>query len=621
MLLAAPLAAQEAGDQLTIREVDTSEFPLVTLSALSNGDDVPDPADFNLRENGSFVNSFELVPVSETALEIGTVLVIDTSGSMTSGGAIDQAKAAAKQFVDQRVAQDRIAIVAFSDEARLLQGFTDDAAALAAAIDGLQARGETALWDGVRTGAALFAEAPDLQANIILLSDGTDTSSTTSADEALAAARSAKATVFSIGLPGGDFDEGPVRRLAEGTGGTYAAATDPASLSAVYDSVQRSLQGQFEIQYTSTSDEATLQLALSTDSAQARAEAPVGSVVEGAASAPRVIPPEDGLLQGESGLLVAGLAGFLAVTLAAWAIIASVVREESALSRAMRPYQPAAESTAGTADQALVQTPIVQRAVAYTEGFARRQGILPVVEKALEKADLPIRAAEALFFYVAGVVVLGVLGFLLTGALLAAFLILLVLVLAPPAVVSFLGGKRQRDFVSQLPDTLQLLAGSLRAGYSLMQGIDAVSKEVQEPMGKELRRVLVEARLGRSVEDSLDDTSERVQSPDFTWAVMAIRIQREVGGNLAELLVTVADTMTARERLRRDIRSLTAEGRISAIVLAVLPVAIGGAVYVLNREYMSVLLEETVGQVMLAATVVLALLGFVWLKKTIEIEV
>ena len=330
---------------------------------------------------------------------------------------------------------------------------------------------------------------------------------------------------------------------------------------------------------------------------------------------------EDGPLQGDAGLLVAVVAGFVAVSLAAWAIISSVVAEESTLSRAMRPYEPAVATSTGPAKQELAQTPLVKRAVAYTEGFARRHGILPVAEAALEKADLPIRAADALFFYVAGVVVLGVLGFLLTGALLAAFLILLVLVLAPRAVVTFLGGKRQRDFISQLPDTLQLLAGSLRAGYSLIQGIEAVSKEVQEPMGKELRRVLVEARLGRTVEDSLDDTAERVQSLDFTWVVTAIRIHREVGGNLSELLVTVADTMTERERLRRDIRSLTAEGRISAIVLAILPIGIGAAVYLLNREYMNVLLEDPIGQVMLASSVVLALLGFVWLKRTIEIDV
>src|SRR5690606_30724328 len=137
----------------------------------------------------------------------------------------------------------------------------------------------------------------------------------------------------------------------------------------------------------------------------------------------------------------------------------------------------------------------------------------------------------------------------------------------PIAVVNLLARRRRATFMAQLPDTLQLLSGTLRAGYSLMQGVEAVSQEADDPMGLELRRVVTEARLGRPLEDALDGTAERMGSPDFGWAVMAIRIQREVGGNLSELLLTVAETMIARERLRRDIRALTAEGRVSAIVL------------------------------------------------------
>ncbi len=143
------------------------------------------------------------------------------------------------------------------------------------------------------------------------------------------------------------------------------------------------------------------------------------------------------------------------------------------------------------------------------------------------------------------------------------------------AIVSFLAGRRRKKFLSQLPDTLQLLSGTLRAGYSLMQGVEAVSQEVEDPMGHELRRVVTESRLGRPLEESLDGVAERMDSADFSWAVMAIRIQREVGGNLSELLLTVADTMTQRERLRRDVRALTAEGRMSAIVLGLLPIGLG----------------------------------------------
>src|SRR5690606_34539265 len=163
----------------------------------------------------------------------------------------------------------------------------------------------------------------------------------------------------------------------------------------------------------------------------------------------------------------------------------------------------------------------------------------------------PLRAAEALFFYAAGVLLVLVASFAISGGnIVTALVVTALIALVPPAAVSFLASRRQKKFVSLLPDTLQLLAGTLRAGYSLMQGVEAVSREVEDPMGQELRRVVTESRLGRPLEESLEASAERMKSDDFAWAVMAIRIQREVGGNLADLLLTVADTMTQRERLR-----------------------------------------------------------------------
>src|SRR5205814_1455093 len=150
--------------------------------------------------------------------------------------------------------------------------------------------------------------------------------------------------------------------------------------------------------------------------------------------------------------------------------------------------------------------------------------------------------------------VLTLLGAVVTRSLFVTIGVLVVAALGPIAVLNFLASQRRRKFQTQLPDMLQLMAGSMRAGYSLMQGVEAVAQEVEEPMGSELRRVLAETRLGRPLEESLEDMADRLDSRDFAWAVMAIRIQREVGGNLAELLSTVAETMIARERLRREVR-------------------------------------------------------------------
>jgi len=328
-------------------------------------------------------------------------------------------------------------------------------------------------------------------------------------------------------------------------------------------------------------------------------------------------------LQGGFGLALAILLVLVATALAAYAIFLLITRD-SHLTSVLQPYSegygPGGDELESADDGSYAKTAIIQRAVAVTETFAESQGYLGRAEAALERANLPLRAGEALFFYAAVVVIATILG-LAFGSLFTALIFGGVVAMVPPAVVSFLAGRRRKKFLAQLPDTLQLLSGTLRAGYSLMQGVEAVSQEVEDPMGQELRRVVTESRLGRPLEESLEGTAERMDSPDFSWAVMAIRIQREVGGNLSELLMTVADTMTQRERLRRDVAALTAEGRMSAIVLGMLPIGLGVVMYVMNSEYMSKLFTDSLGNIMLGASIVSMLVGFLWMKKIINIEI
>jgi tight adherence protein B len=196
-----------------------------------------------------------------------------------------------------------------------------------------------------------------------------------------------------------------------------------------------------------------------------------------------------------------------------------------------------------------------------------------------------------------------------------------IVAIAPLVVVKQLKKRRLKAFEQQLPDTLNLLAGSLRAGYSFLQGVEAVSQETVDPMARELRRVLAEARLGRPLDEALQDVAVRMQSGDFDWAVMAIRIQREVGGNLAELLSTVADTMVQRSRLRGEVKTLTAEGRLSAIIMGLLPLALGGIMFMSSPEYIETLFQSVTGWAMVIGSAFMGLAGFAWLQKIIKIEV
>jgi tight adherence protein B len=160
----------------------------------------------------------------------------------------------------------------------------------------------------------------------------------------------------------------------------------------------------------------------------------------------------------------------------------------------------------------------------------------------------------------------------------------------------------------------------MRAGFSLSQGMQAISEEVENPMAMELKRVISEERLGRNLPDALQDVADRMQSADFSWAVLAIRIQRQVGGNLAELLTTVSHTMVERERLRREVRSLTAEGRLSAVVLVSLPPGIGGVVWFMNPTYIAPMLNSSFGQMCIGAGFVSMLIGWFTMRRIIDIK-
>jgi len=271
-------------------------------------------------------------------------------------------------------------------------------------------------------------------------------------------------------------------------------------------------------------------------------------------------------------------------------------------------------------EQHLAETRLMQEMVGFTGRLAARVGLLNRVEEKLEQADLPLRPPEALFFYLAGVVVV------FAGALLlmtppVAFVLAVLSAIGPAVWLGVRGKRRLRRFEIQLPDVLNLLSGSMRAGFSFGQGLEAVADEASEPSRRELQRAFAESRLGHPIEDALEDSANRMHSIDLMWAVMAIRIQREVGGNLAELLDTVARTMTERERLKHEILSLTAEGRLSGWILGIFPPLFGVVLYVIQPDYMSVLLQSTKGVMALGLSAVMACFGFAWLRKIMQIEV
>ncbi|MDJ0791761.1 MAG: type II secretion system F family protein [Acidimicrobiia bacterium] len=262
----------------------------------------------------------------------------------------------------------------------------------------------------------------------------------------------------------------------------------------------------------------------------------------------------------------------------------------------------------------------LRRAARSAESAAAQRGATNMIESALEQANIPLKPGEAIIT----AILVALLAFILLSAITRSFIwgvIGATLVLVGSLVfVNQVAARTRKRFETQLPDTLNLLATSLRAGYSLLQAVEAVGQEAPEPTRREFGRAMAEIRLGRPINDALSDIAERMDSQDFEWTVMAIGIQREVGGNLAEVLQTTSETMVQRNRLRREMKALTAEGRISAYVLAALPLLLFGAITVINPDYLKPMLENTIGLVVMGAGIVFIGIGIYWMSRIVKVD-
>ncbi len=240
----------------------------------------------------------------------------------------------------------------------------------------------------------------------------------------------------------------------------------------------------------------------------------------------------------------------------------------------------------------------------------------------LEAAGVPLRAAEWMLIHLAIAIGSALVLLLVSGGKIVWTVIGLAAGLGLPyAYLAVKESRRTSAFLAQLPDTLQLVAGSLSAGYSMPQAMDTVVREGSQPVTGEFNRALIEARLGVPMEDAMEGIAERMKSKDFAWVVMAIRIQREVGGNLAELLTTVSDTLRDRETLRRQVKVLSAEGRLSAWILGLLPIVFALYLVLAQPSYLRPLVSELLGWLLLGVGVVLLLIGALWMRKAVKVEV
>ncbi|MPZ47697.1 MAG: hypothetical protein GEV05_30955, partial [Betaproteobacteria bacterium] len=413
-----------------------------------------------------------------------------------------------------------------------------------------------------------------------------------------------------------------LRALARSSGGTYSSAAT-ADLAEVYEDIASALSQQYLVTYT-------------TD-AQGGSEVEIGvSTSDGADVVALDIPPDNVAAPAKptdkqsSAPVEFGATWtlFLALTLTFAAVFCVAYLILGGRYRSIRERRVArlatvvdrAVSDGATKERGAISL-IPESLVVRAEEIAERRGFAAALRIRLDRAGMSLRTGE----FVAGSALLALAGYfagtLLFSSAWIGMALGIVVGLLPLVVLNFKMGRRSKRMHAQLPDVLSILASSLRAGHSFLQSLDLVAQEIGEPSAEEYRRLLAELRLGRELNDALDAMALRIGSEDFKWAIVAVKIQREVGGNLAEILDTVAATLREREAVRGQIKALSAEGRLSMYLLCGLPFGVAGYMMLVNPEYLSLLWTTNMGLVMLAVGGALMALGIIWMRKVVKIDV
>ena len=621
LLVAAPAIAAQT---ILVQNLDTTAYPKVSFTMAVPSDAATAdgrPPQVTLVENGAPIKDVVVSSLVEERGPIDVVLVIDTSGSM-KGQPLADAQSAARRFVESMEPKDHIALVAFSSQPRLVRGFTNDRAVLASDIDGLQASGETALYDALVESAKVADASSAAERYVVALSDGGDTLSINSPDNAVKALKRAGAPVYAVALESPEYKPATLATIAKASGGRMTTARGSASLTSIYESISSELQLRYRVTYTSTrpsTPELDIFVTLGTGADAPTARTTVSNPLfdASAGNAPTALLPAK---PSPAAMGTAIVLTFASVLLLVLALGLAFQRDHAAMEQL--EYYDQLRSRGASERSGADPTTSGGRLLRFMGEIAEQRGFTGLVQRRLEAAGLALRANEYIFFHILLTIAVGLLANLLSGGMwLLVIAATLIAVFAPIAFLQTRARRRRDALEEELPDILNLIAGSLRSGWGIQQALDLVVDEVGDPARSEFRRVQAESRLGLPLEDALHRMANRVDSEDLRWTVSAISIQREVGGNLSEVLNTVARTIRERAELKRSVSALTAEGRYSAVVLTLMPFVMFGGLLLVSTDYALQLLNTGIGRSMLILGGTLLAIGTFWINRVVNVEV
>ena len=598
LLPAAAAAADSAAVQ--IRRVDADRFPLVRVTAV-----VPAGSRPSLAEGG---RRAEFVKARELGGAQATVLAVDNSASM-AGRPLREAKRAAAAFLSRQQTAGDAGLVAFGHEALSLTPPRAPRSNVARALRALAPDSQkgTALYDAAILSVGRLKEMTSGSRVLVLLSDGHDLGSQSSLKQTIAAAQEANVVVYAIAA-GARTDVKPLTALASETGGRRFDAADATGLGAAYRSLGRELDRTWQLSYLSAAREGDVtRLSVHAAGAASTSSLRIPEGDEGRGLVPRSVAG--------SPITAAAVVGLAALLFAAAGFAGRRRRRSSEITRLLEPHltrEPADERPTGSARFASL--------LGWTE---RSMNDLPGSQRLtrdLERSGLELRAGLVPYLAVGAAFVFGAVGTIIGAPPPLALLLMLGGLLSPFVGLSIAARRRTKAFDRQLPDVLATIASTLRAGHGLRTALRAIADDGASPSSVEFAQVLGEERLGRPLDEAIAAMCERIGSPDLEYVATAVRVQSQTGGSLAGLFDTLSETVRERQRHARKVKALTALGRMSAIVLVSLPIALGVLMTLLSPEYMAPLYTTSGGHMLIVGCLVSMAIGSLLLKRIVSVR-
>ncbi len=564
-------------------------------------------------ESGNRVSNLTVVPASAADPgDFGVVLLLDASLTMR-GKPIADAMDAARAFASRRPPNQKLAIVSFNSETRLLLPFTSNDRQIENALSQTpQTRYGTVVYDAIGYALDLLKESGAKVGTIVLLSDGQNVGSRSTVEDSMRRLKEDNVRLFSVGLRTPAYYGPPLRRMAEISNGSYSEVSNSSSITRIYDALGLKLANEYLVRYRS----------LAGPSEPVRVKIHIEGVKGAAVSRyvtpalPVVAEPPFQRSFGErfwKSPVVMILVTLLSAALVGLGLVTLLRPRPRTLRRRMSSF---VSLKAGDERQG----PVAGRLLASAEKSLEATKWWSRFKEKLELAEVRIPALHIALWTAAGTLFAIWLLATISGSKLFALP-----ALAIPAVVNGAINRkinrRRTLFAEQLPENLQVLAAALRAGHSLIGALSVVANESQEPSRSEFQRVVADEQLGVPLEDAFEIVVKRMDNRDLEQVALVAALQRQRGANAAEVLDRVTETVRARFELRRMVKTLTAQGRMARWIVSALPVVLLVTISALNPTYISPLFETTTGRVLLVVSGVMVVAGSLVIKRIVNVKV